>query len=46
MSSKVIVEPAGKGGSCRPACGGGTAVGISLKVRRGGRAKEDYKMAT
>lgn len=29
MSSKVIVEPAGKGGSCRPACSGGTIVGTS-----------------
>lgn len=46
MSSKVIVEPAGKGGSCRPACGGGAAVGTSLKVRWAERAKEHYEMAT
>lgn len=46
MSSKVIVEPAGKGGSCRPARGGGKAEGISLKVTGGCRAKDDYKMAT
>lgn len=46
MSSKVIVEPAGKGGSCRPACGGEKAKGISLKVTGGDRTKDGHKMAT